>query len=434
MPLRILADENIPLASDAFGTLGTVDTAPGRALGADDVRDVDVLLVRSVTRVDASLLDDSRVRFVGSATIGTDHVDRDYLRRTGIAFAHAPASNADSVADYVVSALLYLATGKRSSLNGLCLGIVGVGNIGARIARRAPFLGVDVLLNDPPRQVQEQDRPDAPDFVPLSVVLDRADVVTLHVPLTTSGPHPTRHLIDADALARMKPGAWLINTARGPVVDNAALRDALAADPRGAGQPGADRGGPTSLGGTVLDVWEDEPTPDVDLLRRVDVATPHVAGYAFDGKVRGTRMLYDALCDHLDAPRTWSPDAALAPASPGALRCTPPDPRLPRDAYLHALASQVYDVADDDARLRPIADCAPDDRGAFFSRLRKTYPTRREMQTHAVPASAVPEAHREAVAGGLGIALDDEAHRGETARSQPDAPNASGAPNESTVK
>lgn len=392
MPLRVLADENIPLATEAFGTLGSVRTLPGRSITPADVRNVDVLLVRSVTSVDDDLLADSSVRFVGSATIGTDHVDRDVLQRRGIAFAHAPASNADSVADYVVSSILHLGILKRIPLANISVGIIGVGNIGGRIARRAPSLGLDVLLHDPPRQEAAEAAGASHDFVSFDTILSDADVITLHVPLTTDGPHPTYHLVNDDVLRQMTSGAWLLNTSRGAVVDNEALRSVLHEAP---------------LGATVLDVWEDEPTPDVDLLRRVDVATPHVAGYAYDGKVRGTQMLYDTLCDVLDRKPSWSPDVALAPDTPNALRVSPPDPRLPRTEYLHALAQQMYDVTDDDARLRPIVDTPPDERGAFFSRLRKTYPKRREMQQHVVPASAVPDAYRNAVATGLGVALTD---------------------------
>lgn len=386
--LRILADENIPVVSDAFGALGTVRTLPGRAIGAEAVRDVDVLLVRSVTPVDAGLLDGSAVQFVGSATTGTDHVDTDALAEAGIPFAHAPGANADSVADYVVAALLYLSVRTGTSLGGRTLGIVGCGAIGSRLARRAAALGMTVLSNDPPREARENSPEDGSSFVSLDRVVRDADVVSLHVPLTHDGPHPTHHLIDADVLDALAPDAWLLNTSRGAVVDNAALRDALVAGRRGP---------------TVLDVWEDEPTPDADLLRHVTLATPHIAGYAIDGKVRGTRMLYEAVCTHLELSADW-PQNASPDDEPAALRCTPPDPRLPRAEWLHAVAQQAYAVANDDRRLRPYLDVPPAERGAFFSRLRKTYPRRREMQMHRLPGSALPERHRHAVRGGLEIA------------------------------
>ena len=384
--LQILADENIPCVEEAFGKLGSIERCAGREIGPESVRDIDVLLVRSVTPVGPSLLDGSTVRFVGSATIGTDHVDQDYLGERGIAFAHAPASNADSVADYVIAALLTLARRQNVRLQDQTVGIVGCGNIGGRLARRLPALGVEVLCNDPPleEEAEKADQPHA--FVALATVLRQADAITCHVPLTTDGSHPTHHLLDADALARVQSGAWLLNTSRGSVVDNEALLGAIE-DGR--------------IGAATLDVWEGEPSPNPDLVRAVDVATPHIAGYAYDGKVRGTTMLYEALCEHLGLEPAWDPATVLQPDAPDVLRCHPPDPRLPRTDGLHHLAAQAYDLAADDARMRQILDHSPSERGDYFSSLRKSYPIRREMQQHTVPRTGVPEAYRTAVSEGL---------------------------------
>ena len=394
--LRILADENIPAVRNVFGPFGSVRTLPGHSITASHVHDVDVLLVRSVTSVDADLVADSPVQFIGSATTGTDHVDRDALDKAGIAFAHAPGANATSVADYVVAALLQVAVRTGASLDGRCLGIVGCGHIGQRLAQRAPALGLDVLQNDPPRADAADAAGHAHSFVSLAHVLDAADIVTLHVPLTHDGPHPTHHLIDADALRQMDADTWLLNTSRGAVVDNTALLHAIDAGTRGP---------------TVLDVWEHEPTPMPELLRRVDLATPHIAGYALDGKLRGTRMIFNALCAHLEVDMPWPDAATLSPASLDALSCTPPDPRLPRTEWLHALAQQAYLIGADDARLRPYVTTPADKRGAFFSRLRKTYPRRREMQVHRVPPSAIPDAHHDAVKDGLTIDVTSDGSR-----------------------
>ncbi len=384
--LHILADANIPLAHEAFGTLGAVRARPGRALTAADVQEIDVLLVRSVTPVDATLLADSRVQFVGSATIGTDHVDQVYLREQGIAFAHAPASNADSVADYVTAALVRLAVQEGTALRGKTIGIVGCGNIGSRLVRRLAALGLRVLKNDPPQADAADAAGESHDFVPLDRVLSEADIITLHVPLTTDGPHATHHLFDEETLRRMGAGTWLINTSRGAVVDNQALKEVIAED---------------QLGAVALDVWEGEPTPDPALLRQVDLATPHIAGYAYDGKVRGTAMLYEALCAHLDAAPAWTPDAALAPESRGALIVPPPDPALPHTEWLHHAIRAMYDIAADDARLRKMLNQPSEARGAFFSRLRKEYSRRREFSRFMLPASAVPAAYQSPVTTGL---------------------------------
>jgi erythronate-4-phosphate dehydrogenase len=382
---RIVADENIPCVENAFGDFGTIERRPGRDIGAEAVAEADVLLVRSVTPVTASLLNESPVQFVGSATIGTDHVDEAYLREQGIAFAHAPASNADSVADYVVAALLCLAHRRGVSLRNRTVGVVGCGNIGGRLLRRLPALGLRVLPHDPPRAAAESG-PQGPDFVSMDTVLDRADILTLHVPLTTDAPHPTRRLVDGAVLDRLGPDAWLLNTARGPVVDGDALLGALRRD---------------RLGAAVLDVWEEEPTPDPSLVHAVDFATPHIAGYARDGKVRGTTMLYEAFCEHVGRDPTWSPAAALRPEHPASLRCAPPDPRLSRVDWLHHLVRQAYDLDADDARMRGLLDRPRDEQGAYFQRLRATYPTRRELRCFSVPAAGVPARHRTAVTDGL---------------------------------
>lgn len=384
--LQILADKNIPCVEEAFGNLGTIQHFAGRSIGATDVENVDVLLVRSVTRVGPALLAESPVRFVGSATIGTDHVDRDYLTERDIAFAHAPGSNADSVADYVVAALLALAEQRNESLRGRTVGVVGCGNVGGRVARRLSALGLSVLRNDPPLAEEAEAAGRTHDFVSLETVLRKADIVTLHVPLKTEGPHPTRHLIDAAAFSDLQAGTWFVNTSRGSVVDGSALLDAIEAG---------------RVGAAALDVWEEEPTPDPALIRAVDVATPHVAGYAYDGKVRGTTMLSEALCDVLDVEPSWAPQTVLRPDDPGALHAHPPDPRLPRTAWLHHLARQAYDLAADDARMRRLLDRAPDQRGEYFSHLRATYPTRREMQKHTIRRTGVPSAYETAVADGL---------------------------------
>jgi len=358
----------------------------GRALGPDDVRDADVLLVRSVTDVNSGLLEGSSVQFVGSATIGTDHVDRGYLSEKGIAFAHAPASNADSVADYVIAALLLLARRKQVPLRALTVGIVGCGNIGGRLAQRLPALGPRVLRNDPPLADAAEAAGESHDFVSFETVCQEADVITLHVPLTDEGPYPTHHLMDDEVFSRLQTGTWVLNAARGPVVDNDALLAAL------------EEG---TVGAAVLDVWEDEPTPNPALIEAVDVATPHIAGYAYDGKVRGTTMLYEALCAHLDVDPSWDPSTALRPEHADGLCCTPPDPHLPRTDWLHHLAVQAYNLGDDDARLRGLLRKPSSDRADYFSHLRATYPTRREFQQHRVPRTGVPESHVEAIEQGL---------------------------------
>ncbi len=388
MPLYIVADANIPYAQEAFGRLGRVRLLAGKQIGPQEVADADVLLVRSVTRLDEALLRGSRVRFVGSATIGTDHVDLDYLDACAITFANAPGSNAQSVVEYVLAALLAVYTEEDEALRDRTVGVVGCGQIGGRLAARLPALGVRVLRCDPPLAEAASAAGEPHDFVSLETVLAEADVVTLHTPLTRTEPHPTFHLIGADELAAMRAGTLLVNASRGAVVDNAALRTALETG---------------EIGGAVLDVWENEPTPDEGLLRRTALATPHIAGYSFDGKVQGTAMLYDALVAWLGVPVAWNADAVLS--ADGFLPLKSPPTSLSETAWLDALARQAYDLRADDTRMRALLEQPADERGATFHRLRKTYPRRRAWQHHVIAAADVPTGYRTAVAEGLGFTI-----------------------------
>jgi erythronate-4-phosphate dehydrogenase len=359
--MKIIADENIPCVEQAFASLGEVILLPGRSMQAADVGDADVLLVRSVTRVDAALLDNSPVRFVGSATIGFDHVDRDYLQGRGIGFSTAPGSNATSAAEYVVSVLMVLSSQQGFELAGKTVGIIGCGNVGSRVRQRLTALGMRCLVNDPPLQAQGvQD-----DFVPLEAVL-QADIVTLHVPLEKAGRYPTFHLVNAARLQQLGPGAIFINTARGAVADNQALDDALE--------------GRDDLT-VVLDVWENEPAISTGLLQKVALGTPHIAGYSIDGKLRGTGMIYEAACEYFDMPAQWHARDAVA-ATP-AYRLTG-DRQEDVLATLREAVLSVYDVREDDARLRETLALPDTERSAAFDALRKNYPVRREFSESTI--------------------------------------------------
>jgi erythronate-4-phosphate dehydrogenase len=367
--LRIVVDENVPLAQEAFGGLGAVRLVPGREMDARTVADADALVVRSVTRVDERLLAASPVRFVGTATIGTDHVDLAYLARRGIAFAYAPGSNARSVAEYVAAALLELEAERPNGWSGATLGVVGVGNVGSRVVAVARALGFTVLACDPPRA--EAQGPG--DFVPLERVLDEADVVTLHVPLERDGRHATHHLLDAARLDRAKAGAVVVNTSRGGVVDDGALRAACAAGRLVA----------------VLDVWEREPEPPPDLMEVVRLATPHVAGYSLDGKLAGTRMIAEALQRFAAAGELPAPALYAPPAADPILKIAGDGRVAVRDAVRGA-----YAIREDDRRLREaLAGIAGGARAAAFDGLRRDYPVRREFPCYRASGPALgPEA------------------------------------------
>lgn len=367
--LRIVADENIPLLDAFCAGLGTLTRVDGRSLTREQLQEADVLLARSVTRVDRALLEGTPVRFVGTATIGTDHIDTGWLNSRGVAFASAPGCNADSVVQYVLSVLsLFLQRNERRALDGLTVGVIGAGNVGGNLVRVLTGLGVTVRVSDPPLEASTADMP----FAPLDEVLD-CDVVSLHTPLTLDGPHPTRHLLDHQRLSGLRGHQLLINCGRGAVVDNQALANRLRL-------PDAPL--------VALDVWENEPSPMPELLDRCWLATPHIAGYSLEGKSRGTEMISRALHQWAGSPLNASLDELLVPPSLSGLVMT--GYGEPLDALHRALMS-CYDPRDDDARLRRLfaGTVIGEGRGApSFDGLRKHYPVRREPGSLAVKVSA----------------------------------------------
>lgn len=355
--MLIVADENIPLLDAFFAGFGEIRRYPGRSIDADCVRDADVLLVRSVTRVDRQLLEGSRVRFVGTCTIGTDHLDLGYFAAAGIHWSSAPGCNARGVVDYVLGSLLTLAELDGVALPERVYGVVGAGQVGGRLVRVLQGLGWKVLVCDPQRQAKE-----GGDFVSLDQVLEQCDVISLHTPLERDGEHPTWHLLGQAQLARLRPGAWLINASRGPVVDNAALRKLL-----------LDREDIHA----VLDVWEGEPQVDLDLADLCTLATPHIAGYSLDGRQRGTAQIYQALC-------RWRGEAEqvrLADLLPRQrLAQIDLDGATDPAWALATLCRAVYDPRRDDADFRRSLSNDPGEQRAAFDLLRKHYPARREIE------------------------------------------------------
>ena len=281
--LKIIIDENIAFAKEAFNQFGEIDLLPGNKITNNRLKDADILIVRSVTKVDEVLLKGTPVKFVGTATIGTDHIDLDYLKKNNITFADAKGCNAYSVAEYVIVSLLHLAVKLNLQLKGKTIGIVGVGNIGSKVAAFADALGMEVLLNDPPLQRQGVKR----SFVSLNEILE-ADIITFHVPLNKEGIDKTFHILDENKFSAIKGNTIIINSSRGAVIDNKALLKAIREK---------------NLK-VVLDVWENEPNISIDLLKEVVIGTPHIAGYSWEGKVNGTILIYNALCEYLKTQKT----------------------------------------------------------------------------------------------------------------------------------
>lgn len=363
--MKILADENIALAREAFSPLGELRLMPGRAIRHEDVAEIDALLVRSVTRVDEALLGDSRCRFVASATAGIDHVDTGWLDKRGIAFASAPGSNAAAVCDYVIAALAWLSEQDRRDWRQYSAGIIGCGQVGSRLAERFLRCGMRVSIFDP---FLTADHPLAACFTDLPTAVSQ-QLVSIHTPLTRKGRWPTWHMFDAGLLARMDKEAILINTARGEVVDTAALLAHAAA------APGCR---------LVIDAWEGEPRVDHDLLHRAALASPHIAGYSRQGKVRGTAMVLEAFCRFFDR---------AAPARDFmqemfTLETGEEDGAGTELERINAALLGVYDIEQDHRRMLQLLESA--DPAAEFDRQRRDYPERREFGQFRVKGKLRP--------------------------------------------
>ena len=350
--MNIIVDQNIRGAESTFGRHAELSFMEGRSIRNEDLSDADALIIRTATRVDESLLRGTPVRFVGSTSIGIDHIDTGWLDRQDIAWANAPGCNADGTAQYTL-AMIWLACqrlGRR--LQGLTAAVVGRGNVGSRVKALLESLGIEVVANDPPLADAGETG-----LVSLDEALQR-DIVCLHVPLTRHGPYPTYRLIGQEQLARMQDNALLVNAGRGDSVDGSALLAEV-----GAGRLQA-----------ALDVWPGEPNIDPALLSATTVATPHVAGYSDDGKRNGTRMAYEAFC-------AWSglaPHSMETPPSPPELRIDAGE-----DALTRVLEATCF-VRRHDRAMRDLAGCDPAERAAGFDRLRREYPTRRDFQAWRV--------------------------------------------------
>ena len=353
--MKIVADENLAFTDYFFSEFGAIQHVAGRNLSHQDVVDADALLVRSVTKVNAALVQNTALRYVGSATIGTDHLDIQALNAAGIPWSNAAGCNAQAVAEYVITALLHLKPELISAEQNFCLGIVGLGNVGSRLATMAQLLGWQVIAYDPLVSKEHVTQ------VEFSALLAQADAISIHVPLTKTGQYPTYHLFNAASLAQMKPNAILINSARGPVVEEAALMQDIRVTHRK----------------VVLDVFEHEPEISEELLQLLALATPHIAGYSLEGKARGTQMIYEAFCQVFNLAATKRFETQLPTGEPYFANT---DFKTVLTQYL----AQIYDIAQDDANLRACVKQGKVEQHAFDT-LRKNYPLRREWAAHGGP-------------------------------------------------
>ena len=351
--MKIVADENIPLLSRFFDEFGHVCQRPGRKISPKDVKDADILIVRSVTPVNQALLENSQVKFVGSCTVGMDHIDTGYLESQGIKYANAPGCNANSVVEYLLSCLSILTETHALNWDDISVGIIGYGNVGSLLAKRLKKLGIHYKAYDPLISPTE-------DMCSFEEAL-ACDVVTLHVPLTHKGNYPTYHLIDKKVLETFREGQILINASRGAVINNQDLKDHLTCKPEFT---------------AILDVWETEPDIDLELAKLVFIGTPHIAGYSYDGKAAGTEMIYRALCRFLGFPTRHTSGQFLEEPPLSRMSFTS---MADVDWCIHTAIRACFDVRHDHSLLRASLKLPEIERIAAFDVFRKTYRCRREF-------------------------------------------------------
>jgi erythronate-4-phosphate dehydrogenase len=374
--VKIIADDNIPFLKGALEPFAEVVYVPGKEIKHDVLIDADALLVRTRTKCNEQLLSGTNVRFIGTATIGFDHIDVQYCKENNIRWTNAPGCNSLSVQQYIASALLTAASEAGFSLREKTLGIIGVGNVGSKVAKLGKVLGMNVLLNDPPRARKEGDK----EFAGIERILREADIITVHVPLTMMGEDKTYHLFDDITFNKMKKGSWFFNSSRGEVAETTALKKVLSS---------------SVLGGAVIDVWEKEPDIDTDLLSKVFAATPHIAGYSTDGKANGTAMVVNYLSSFFSLPpENWYPDNVPEPIfSEIVIDGTgKTDEEIIGEAVLH-----TYNIKTDDEKFR--------NSPADFEKQRGHYPLRREFPSFSVKLSNSSENAR-SVLEKMGFRID----------------------------
>ncbi len=356
--MKIVADANIPQVAEAFQHLGEVELIPGREIRQEHLIDCQCLLVRTVTKVNQQLLEGTPVEFVGTATIGIDHIDENYLQQNKISFTNASGCNAEAASEYVISGLFALSEKRNFDPFQLKAGIIGCGNVGSRLYQKLNALGIEVLRNDPPLAKKSVGK----EYVDLDTVIEQCDFLSLHVPLTLSGEHATKHLFDQERLSRLRENCLLVNAARGPVIDNEALITVIQQRPDLI---------------VFLDTWEDEPTPSKELLASIDLATPHIAGYSVEGRLRGTQMILDAACEHFGRTSDWHMSKLLPDRIELEITPTKDDLEFWQDAF-----AKHHDIWVEHNALLKILKLGDDQAGAYFDSLRRVYPERFEYERY----------------------------------------------------
>jgi len=353
--MKIVIDDKIPFIRGILENYGKVIYASGGTIDNEMVKDADAMIIRTRTKCNEQLLKNSSVKFIATATIGHDHIDKEYCIAHNIKWVNAPGCNAKSVEQYMTAALLYLHIYDQIELKGKTLGVVGVGNTGSKTAEIAKILGMNVLLNDPPRARQEQSNI----FVSWKEIIAHSDFICFHVPLNRDGIDQTYHLVDQSFIDKVSSKVFLINTCRGEVIDNQVLKSALNLH---------------QIQGAVLDVWENEPATDLELMDLCKIVTPHIAGYSADGKANGTENSIRALSHFykLDLNEWTCSDIPI----PHALELSIDGKGKSDEQILFEAVHYTYPIEKDDAKLRQSTKT--------FEKQRGDYPIRREFSNYKV--------------------------------------------------
>lgn len=353
--IKIIADDKIPFLNGVLEPYADIKYLPGKQIDRNALKNADAVLIRTRTKCTQELLNDTSVRFIGTATIGFDHIDTGYCESNNIRWVNAPGCNSSSVQQYIAAALFKIAREFRFRLSEKTIGIIGVGNVGSKVGTFCRIAGMNVLLNDPPRARKEGDN----GFVDLDKILSESDIITLHVPLSFVGEDKTYHMINERMIKRMKKGVWLINSSRGEVADTSSLKKSLKTG---------------RLGGTVTDVWEHEPGLDLELMQRSFIATPHIAGYSTDGKANGTSMVVNYLASFFNLQiKQWYPANLPQPEKP-AININGKGRDI--EDIIREAVEYTYNITEDDMRLR----FSPYD----FEKQRGDYPVRREFPAYTI--------------------------------------------------
>ncbi len=344
--MKIIIDNKIPYIKEAVQRIADeVIYAPGKDFTPELVRDADALIVRTRTHCNRDLLEGSRVRFIATATIGFDHIDTEYCKQAGIEWTNAPGCNSASVAQYIQSSLLVWKSVRNKRLNELTIGIIGVGNVGSKVAKVAQDFGMRILLNDLLREEKEG----AKQFSSLEKIAEECDIITFHVPLYKEGKYKTFHLADDVFFQSLKRKPVIINTSRGEVIQTDALLKALNS---------------RMISDTIIDVWEHEPEINRDLLEKAFIGTPHIAGYSADGKANATRMSLDAICKFFQIKGDYEINAPV-----------PVSPIIHAKNHEEAVL-QMYNPTEDSNRLK--------NQPELFETLRGDYPLRWEEKAYII--------------------------------------------------